>query len=234
MASSSVGSVRAVTRALEVLRCFTGERSQLSVAQLSAQLKLSRPTLYRLLATLQESRFVESEGEPLRFRLGPAIGSLVQAWSSDLNLPQLSAPVMEELRRQAKETVALMVPRGDHRLCVAELPGPQMLTVVRGVGSTAPITQGASGKVILAHQPQNATVRELEKVRRDGYAISRGERRDGIVAVAAPIFDRSGSIAAAIVVSAADLRASARRDRAMARLVMGAAQKISTLLGQPT
>jgi IclR family transcriptional regulator, acetate operon repressor len=236
MTKATAGSVRAVTRALDVLRCFTTERPKLSVAELALELQLSRPTVYRLLATLQKSDFVLAEGEPLRFRLGPAIGALAQVWSSNLNLPQIATAVMEELRREVRETVALMVPRGDHRLCVAELPGPQVLTVVRGVGSTAPLTQGASGRVILAHLPSTAHphIRDLDKVRRAGYAVSRGELRAGIVALAAPFFDRAGIIAGAIVVSAAEVRFGARRDREVAPIVMGAAQKISALLGRPT
>lgn len=70
------------------------------IAQLGKHLHLSRPTLYRLL-----NGFVQAEGEPLRFRLGPAIGPLVQAWSSHLNLPQLSSAVLERRRDEAGETV---------------------------------------------------------------------------------------------------------------------------------
>jgi IclR family acetate operon transcriptional repressor len=103
MTKATAGCVRAVTRALDVLRCFTTERPKLSVAELALELQLSRPTVYRLLATLQTSAFVLAEGEPLRFRLGPAIGALAQVSSSDLNLPQIAAPVMEELRREVRE-----------------------------------------------------------------------------------------------------------------------------------
>ncbi len=240
MAQSTAGSVRAVTRAMDVLRCFSVERPQLSVAELGRQLQLSRPTLYRLLATLEKSGFVRAEGEPLRFRLGPAIGPLAQVWSSNLNLPQIAAPILEELRRDAEETVALLVPRGDQRLCVAELPGPHGLTVVRGIGSTAPLNRGASGKAILAYLPGMENVhrrefgKELQKIRRSGYALSRGELMPGVVALAAPFFDRSGAVAGSVAVFAAEVRFGLRRDREVARMVVNAAAKISALMGRPT
>jgi DNA-binding IclR family transcriptional regulator len=235
MAQSTAGSVRAVARALDVLRCFSIERPQLSVAELGKQLQLSRPTLYRLLATLEKSGFVHAEGVPLRFRLGPAIGPLAQVWSSNLNLPQISAPVLEELRRDAEETVALLVPRGDQRLCVAELPGPHALTVVRGVGATAPLARGASGKAILAHMAGRERLqrKEFDKIRRSGYALSRGELMPGVVAVAAPFFDRAGVVAGSVAVFAAEVRFGSRRDREVARMVVNAAQKLSALLGRP-
>jgi DNA-binding IclR family transcriptional regulator len=216
-----------------VLRCFTIEKPQLSVAEIGRQLQLSRPTLYRLLATLEKSGFVHSEGEPLRFRLGPAIGPLAQAWSRNLNLQQATSPVLEELRRDAEETVALLVPRGDDRTCVAELPGPHVLTVVRGVGSSAPLSRGASGKVILAHFPDHAKSKELEKIRRAGYCVSRGELMPGIVAIAAPFFDHAAAVAGSVAVFAAEVRFDSRREREVARMVMAAADKISSLLGRP-
>lgn len=237
VAQSTVNSVRAVVRALEILRCFTVDRPVLSVAQLGKHLHLSRPTLYRLLKTLEQTGFVQAEGEPLRFRLGPAIGPLVQAWSSHLNLPQLSSAVLERLRDEAGETVALLVCHGEQRLCVAELPGRHALTVVRGIGNTAPLARGASGKAILAYLPNAGTGRaqeaELAKIRRMGYAVSRGELMPGVAAVAAPFFDRAGTVAGSVAMFAPEVRLGARRERDTARLVMDAAAKISSLLGQP-
>src|SRR5581483_5958158 len=132
---------------------------------LGRHLHLSRPTLYRLLKTLAQSGFVQAEGEPLRFRLGPAIGPLVQAWSSHLNLPQLSSAVLERLRDEAGETVALLIRHGEQRLCVAELPGRHALTVVRGIGNTAPLARGASAPGLIAYPPRRILARSASCVR---------------------------------------------------------------------
>ena len=66
-------NVRAVGRALEILAAFTEEDPQLSAGELLKRVDLSRPTLYRLIYTLQEHGFLVSVGEPQRFRLGPAV-----------------------------------------------------------------------------------------------------------------------------------------------------------------
>lgn len=230
--------VRAVSRALALLRCFTAEQPVLSVAQIGRLVRLSRPTLYRLLATLEQEGFVQPakrEGEALRYRLGPAVAPLVHAWSARLNLPQLAGPVLERLHHEVGETVALLVPRGDERLCVAELPGPEALTVVRGVGSSAPLARGASGKAILAHMAERGRERdrELARIRAAGYAVSRGELMPGVVAIAAPFFDRNGAVAGSVAVFAAEVRLGTRREREVARRVMDAAARISSLVGQP-
>lgn len=235
--TGNTGSVRAVVRALDILRCFTTDRPVLSVAEFGKQLRLSRPTLYRLLRTLQQAGFVQADGEPLRFRLGPAIGPLVQVWSSNLSLQQLSAPVLERLRDDTGETVAILVRHGDQRVCVAELPGREALTIVRGLGNSAPLARGASGKAILAHVTDMAAARghetQLVRIRRAGYAVTRGEVMPGVAAVAAPFFNRSGEVAGSIAVYAPEVRLNTRRERDTARLVIDAAAKISSLLGQP-
>lgn len=231
--SGGTKQVRSVVRALSILRCFTPEQPLLSVAQMSRQLRLSRPTLYRLLATLQQAGFVQAEGEPLRFRLGPAVAPMAQAWSASLNLPVVSAPIMERLHRLVGETVGLYVPRGDQRVCVGEIPGREALTVVRGVGSAAPLSRGASGRVILAHLPEGEADKELARVRRAGFALSRGELMPGVVAIAAPFFDQAGQVAGSIAVFAPESRFDARRERDATRHVVDASNRISELLGKP-
>lgn len=232
-AGAGTKPVRSVIRALSILRCFTPEQPVLSVAQMGRQLRLSRPTLYRLLATLQQAGFVQAEGEPLRFRLGPAVAPMAQAWSASLNLPVLAAPVLERLHRLVGETVGLYVPRGDQRVCVAEMPGREALTVVRGVGSVAPLSRGASGRVILAQMPEGQEDKELARVRRAGFALSRGELMPGVVAIAAAFFDQTGQVAGSVAVFAPESRFDTRRERDATRHVVEASERISELLGRP-
>ena len=71
MSTSSGDGVRAVERALDILKAFSVNEHELSAAQLLERVPLSRPTLYRLLQTLVHSGFVVSSGDPQRFRLGP-------------------------------------------------------------------------------------------------------------------------------------------------------------------
>ena len=72
-------NVRAVGRALEILLAFTPQDAELSATELLERVDLSRPTLYRLLYTLQEHGFIVSAGEPQRFRFGPAVALTVTA-----------------------------------------------------------------------------------------------------------------------------------------------------------
>src|ERR1700687_6397714 len=94
-------SVRAVDRALEILLAFAPGDDGLSVSDLMRRVRLSRATLYRLLATLEQNHFLVSSGEPQRFRLGPVIARLAHAWHASVNLGAVAQPMM---RRVWEET----------------------------------------------------------------------------------------------------------------------------------
>lgn len=73
--------------------------------------------------------------------------------------------------------------------------------------------------------------KELERVRRNGYAINRGEWRDGVGGVAAPIRDSRSMVVAAVGLSGPVDRLKAPALREHAQLVVEAAEGISCELG---
>ena len=78
---SSDSSVRSVERAIDVLFSFTQQEPVLDIPALQQRTGLSRPTLYRLLRTLESSGLIYSFGNPLRFQLGARIGLLASTWT---------------------------------------------------------------------------------------------------------------------------------------------------------
>ena len=63
--TSGTKSIRAVERAMDVLKCFGPETPTLSVTDLQRRLGLSRPTLYRLLHTLEGKGMIRIDSVPL-------------------------------------------------------------------------------------------------------------------------------------------------------------------------
>lgn len=240
-------SVRAVGRALDVLLAFTGEKAELTAAELLSRVDLSRPTLYRLLYTLEAKGFLSSSGDPQRFRLGPAVARLSHVWTQSLDLAAVAEPTMRALWAETGETVAMFVPRGNLRLCLAEIPSPHALSFKRGVGYAERIVRGASGRAILAFMPDvdrrlgdyaadleidlPSLQARLAEVREQGYAVSQSELIAGAVAVAAPFFDRDGVVGSLGVfgpiarIGAADIRSLGRR------VVDAATNRLSVELG---
>jgi DNA-binding IclR family transcriptional regulator len=245
-AEEGISSVRAVDRAVAILRSFTVDAPAMSVLEIQRRVGLSRPTLYRLLQTLCASGMIESEGDPQRFRLASGVMQLAHTWLSGLSIVDAGRPIIDRLREESDETVALFVLRGADRLCVLEQKSRHFLAISRGVGFAGPITVGASGKAILAFmteaeretvlaQAEAADRKDLkaviEGIRARGYAVSRGEVFVGAVALAAPVFDHSGDVVGSIGIFGPSARVPEAMIEGLATMVVAAADALSAQLG---
>jgi IclR family transcriptional regulator, acetate operon repressor len=218
---SQIGNVRAVERAIAILEAFSN-KSSMSVLEIQKAVRLSRPTLYRILQTLASKGLVRAYGTPQRFSLDYGVGRLAQSWLSGLDLVTAARPTLERLHEESKETVGLMVLRDQQSMCVLELPSPHMLAMSRGIGPMGHLGRGASGKAILAFLNDEAAesilrtlpkdidkkrlLEDLAKVRRDGFRVSRGEVFTGAISIAAPYFDHTHSVAGSIAIYAPEAR----------------------------
>ena len=239
-------SVRAVDRALDILLAFKGVDGGLTAAELVKRVALSRPTLYRLLHTLELKGFVVSSGDPQRFRLGPSVAQLAHSWTASLKLSDVAEPAMRRVWEATGETVALFVPEGLMRLCVAEMPSPQALSFKRGVGYRERLVLGASGRSILAQIEPGIDLaayaaelnidvekcrEELRKIRRRGYAVSRDELIQGAVAIAAAILDGSGQVVGSLGIFGPSVRLPDSRVQEFGRLLVREVSDVSASLG---
>lgn len=237
--------VRAVDRALDILLAFRAGDRQLSASELLRRIDLSRPTLYRLLRTLELRGFIVTSGEPQRFQLGPSVAHLAHVWTSGLDLAELSQPMMRRLWEQTGETVALLVHHGRERVCVAEMPSPQPLSFKRGVGHSESVIQGASGRAILAFvkdaasyldgkvppDQQSAYLEGLARIREAGYAISRDELIKGAVAMAVPFRAAGGKVMGSLVVYGPSARLDDARVQQIVALLLDASRELSAKAG---
>lgn len=241
-------SVRAVERAADILFCFGPTESELDVAALRRMTGLSRPTIYRLLHTLELKGLIHSFGEPRKFQLGYRIVPLAQAWNGGFPILQVAKPMLDELWQATEETVALSValsPR--ERFCALEIRGPQPISFSRGIGYTEVLHRGACGKVILAHLPDDqienglkavpaGKVREklrteLMAIRKSGYAITYGEIITGVVAVSAPILNSDGNAEGSVGVFGTETRLRGETLKQTVAFTRNTAKKASEALG---
>jgi DNA-binding IclR family transcriptional regulator len=240
--------VRAVDRALDILLAFRPEDQGLTVAELLKRVDLSRPTLYRMLATLEHNGFLVSSGDPQQFRLGRSVARLAYVWTANHNIADIARPALHRLRQATGETVALFVREGIDRICVAELESPQPLSFRRGVGYREKLVLGASGRTILAYmdltkdelKSYSEGVKldidnyqsELLRVRKQGYAMSRHELIEGAVAVAAPFFNGADIVAGSMCIFGPSVRMTNERVKTYGALLMQETSLLSASLGK--
>jgi DNA-binding IclR family transcriptional regulator len=153
--------------------------------------------------------------------------------------------MLRSLWTETGETVALMLRQGDVRVCAAEIPSAQPLSFKRGIGHSVNVSIGASGRAILAFaedadwysdkivEPQDrAGYRsKLERVRKDGYAVSRDELIEGAVAVAVPFFDAKHTVAGSLAVFGPSVRVGKPQVDRIASLLLQQSQALSKVLG---
>ena len=238
-------TIRAVERAIDVLRCFTAAAPTLSVTDLQRELGLSRPVLYRLLHTLEGRGLIRSFGEPQRFELAHGVLELAQGWLGGNEVAVAAKPYLTALWNETDETVALSIPAGEReKLVVEELRSRQALMFTRGAGLTEDVAIGASGKAILAFyaaaaleraldgRPDRRTLeRSLAMFRTDGFGVSTGEVIEGAISIAAPIFNASGEIAGSVSLFGPEARIRGDRRENFVEAVRKAGREISEALG---
>jgi DNA-binding IclR family transcriptional regulator len=151
---------------------------------------------------------------------------------------------MRDLAARQRETVNVYVARDVVRVCIAQQESPQPLRHVVHVGDELPLWGGASAKVLLRDAPPNLLVRVarsspygqahvrrlqewIDEAARHGYAVSHGEREEGLSAVAVPIVGRAGTVVAALSLSGPTMRFTDERVAAFAADLEQIARRIS-------
>ncbi len=208
--STGVGSAE---RILGILDLFTEDRLEWTADEMIAELGYSRPTLYRYVKTLKDAGFLSQNG-PHGLTLGPRVVELDFLMRKSDALLREGAPILKGLAALHPSTALLVRWYNNKLLCVAsEVSTPEPKSSYPR-GRPMPLPRGAISRAILAHLPRRQMLAKIEdnlselcamglgdsvdeiadtlrRMRKGGALIARGEVTDGVVGVAAPIFDAS-------------------------------------------
>jgi IclR family transcriptional regulator, pca regulon regulatory protein len=227
--------VQSLDRGLAVIRAFGPDRERLSLSEVARATGLTRAATRRFLLTLVKLGYVRSDGR--EFSLRPRVLELGYAYLSGLAMPEVAAPHLEELVARVRESSSISVLDGHHIVYVARVPTKRIMTVAISVGTRFPAYATSMGRVLLAGMNSGefdrylaeadlepitartvtdpARLREIvAEVDRQGYAIVDQELEEGLRAIAAPIRGASGTVTAAINLSAHASRVSLAAMRA--------------------
>ncbi len=218
MTSSKSGQLTgSVLKALDVLECLQEHRKPMSPPEIATKLGLSRPTAYRLLATMENRNWVtRSPTEPNKYLLGYRILQLAGALLETLDLRMIARPFIEEMSRAYNESVRLFVLDGDEAVYIDGVSSSKRLQAVMNLGQRGCLHSKAVGKAILALLPEERieeiardcglvaqtpyTITDLDELKRDlarvramGYGIADQEDVEGLRAVGAAILDSHGT-----------------------------------------
>ncbi len=219
---------QSLERGLAILSCFTPRRPVLGIADIADELGMSRSTTHRYVITLVALGYLE-QGASRKYRLGLGVTDLGMAALNATGLRDHAHPYLEELRQRTSYTASLAVLEGVEIVYVdrarSHRRGQAPIEVDLQPGSRLPAYCTALGKVLLAGLPdaelrtslgaikpvrrgprtitsKRALREELERVRTAGHALDEEEFAASVLALAVPVRDEAGDVAAALCVSA--------------------------------
>ncbi len=215
-------------RASGLLDTLSAAREPLGVSALSAELHLPKSTVARYLSVLSELGFVQQAAGAQRYRLGPKLYLLGRAVPLDALVREAARPHLIALTARLGETSILSIVDGPSALCVEKTESPHAMRLTARIGERAPLHVGGTPRCLFAFLPEAereaylarsltarspatvtdpAVLRDLAaETRERGYVISRGELDEGMVSIAAPVWDGCGAVVAAVSTAGPALR----------------------------
>lgn len=214
--------VKSIERGFAVLAAFDRQHGSMTLDEASTRSGISRSATRRLLMTLCDCGLVDVDG--YRFTLTSKMLDLGYAQQSRKSLVEVVAPHASTLGETTGCSVGIAVLDGPEVVYLARFNAPRLIEISLRVGSRLPAHLLAIGRAQLAWRtpteiasfmqspayqehiiegPEGAEnlVRELARIRHDGWSYANGVVEDGLSAIAAPIRDQSGKVVAGINVA---------------------------------
>jgi DNA-binding IclR family transcriptional regulator len=238
---------QAIERAAQLLVHVVEAPAPVAVGELAASAGLPKSTTSRLVAALERQGLLQRvDGRALR--PGPVLLRFAHRGVPDASLLELAEPFLEKLAQESGETVNLAVPAPDGPLHLAQRDGDYFVGTTNWVGRRVPHHASSNGKVFLAFGAvpppdrldelapgtivdPGALERELEGVRRRGWATTVDELEHGLAAMAVPVRGPDGSVVAALSISGPTIRLTSERIARLAPLLVEHARELSARLG---
>lgn len=206
---------KTLIKGLKVLEVVTGSTERIrTIEELADKVGLTRSNTHRTLQTLIHTGFVARDDQD-NYIGGIRLFELAANQLAQLDLRRIASGAMHVLAESTGETIHLSVLDGFDVVYVDKIDSPQPIRAYSMIGGRAPAYAVATGKAILAYQTDSfleshaaqlkkhtdATIADLDTLRRaltrtakQGYAVNRGEWRDGVGGIAVPIFNGLGQI----------------------------------------
>jgi DNA-binding IclR family transcriptional regulator len=234
-------------RALQLLTTIVNSDEPLSLGEAAAAINVNRTTVYRLLRELEGHALVKPTPDGRRFVPGSGLVAIAARVLRGVDVRSSARPFLDRISDATNETIGLHIRDRRYRVCIDVIEGRQAIRRVVPLGERLPLFAGPSGKVILAHlpddeqasilewaldegQPAERIREQLEQARVDGYLVTISDRIAGVGGLSVPIFDVQG-VVGALTLSGPAQRWDTAAMQAAVPVVTAAARGLSELLG---
>ncbi len=243
-----------IVRALRVLEHLAEHPGGCGATEISESLRIPKNTAFRILTTLADHGYLARDNEGKTYRLERKLLNLGYAAIDESSLVEKSIDILRELRDAVGESAFLAVRLEHQGVVVEQVPGLHPVKVLLQIGHRFPMHSAAPGKALLAYLPEaevdaalqalkyqkytertittaKAMRKELEEVRRLGYALDHAEEIEGMHCVGAAVLNHSGRPLAAIWIGGIAAALPSKDFERLGGIVKSAALRISQRFG---
>jgi DNA-binding IclR family transcriptional regulator len=217
-------------------------------------MNMPKTTLHGLLATLKDFGYVEQPSFEGRYKLGMSLVEIGTKFINNLDVRKIAAKHIQRLVEDTDETVHLTTLSKGEVLYIDKHESSKSIRLITEIGARLPVHCTGVGKALIAYLPPDEIARivelkaltrytkntitdpqkltiELAKVRKQGYAEDNEEILEGLICIAAPIWDHTGVVCSAISISGPSFRLTAAAVNHMKKRIVETAKDISLDLG---
>lgn len=246
------GGVDRFSRIFDVLELLVGHPQGMTLTEIVKRLDLPTSSAHNLLRRMVAADVVAMT-EDLRYSVGARAVRLGIQVVDRLEVRAVARRTLQDLARETGEDVYLAVRLGNRVSYVDRMPGTRPVSVNIRLGQSLYLHATSVGKLYAAHVPQlrrrlfaeprprltpntlttpQELETELDAILANGISFSREEAIPGISGLAVPVRDVSGSIAAAIHISALSAQMDVKHERFLVSAALAAATSIESDLGR--
>lgn len=246
--------MKSLHKILDIIEMLAKEGAA-GIREISSLTGYPAPTVHRIVSALVERQYLKQDPATKKLSLSLKFLALGTSVQQHLKLTDLARPHMERLMQETKESVNLAIPDGDHVVYLDHIQSDHsMLQLFTKPGARAPLYCTGVGKAFLSHWKEEDVraylaragmrartprtlvdpaliLKELARIRTQGYSLDDEEMEEGVRCVAALILNHKGDAEAAVSISGAAMRITFERIRTYARAVRKCSHAISRELG---
>lgn len=216
--------IQSIDRALQVLELFSLEKPEWGVTEISKALNIYKSNVHNILSTFAEKGFVKKDSKTDKYKLGIKFFELGSVVIKNMDLRRIAHSYIEKLSKEFNETVHLGILDEGRVVSIEREESDKGLCSHIEIGRRAPLHCTAVGKAIMSYlseeeinliikekglekytentiTSEKELKKELEKVRKQGYAVDNMEHEEGVRCVAGPIRDYNGKVIASMSIS---------------------------------
>jgi DNA-binding IclR family transcriptional regulator len=244
----------AVERALAMLEAVAQEPEGMSNAEISRKLQIPKSSASYILRTLEKQAYLNRDSASGKYRVGLKILSLSRGALSGIDVREVALPIMRHLVEKTSLTCHLAILDGPEAVYIEKVEPPGFIRMDTWVGRRMRVHATSVGKALVAYIPPERLekivseramekrtpktittlprlLKELEKVRSQGYAVDDEENNLGARCVGAPVFNQQGAIEASVGLSGTIGQVNAQAMPRIVEALKDAARHVSMQLG---